>query len=67
MPQPSGGVGAVKTTVRVVVVVDWRRQRVHTVTADEERARQSIAELLGRYGGDNLSASLTVGLVEVDQ
>ncbi len=54
-------------TVRVVVVVDWRRQRVHTITTDDAAARRAATELLAKYGGDNLSASMTVGLVEVDQ
>lgn len=48
--------------VRVIVVVNWRRGRVHGITCDQELAQRWARQLVARYG-DPLAASLTVDLV----
>lgn len=54
----------VSRLVRVVVVVDWRRQTVHGITCDNTEARQWTRELIDKYDGDNLAASMFVSLVD---
>jgi hypothetical protein len=51
--------------VRVIVVSDHRRGTVHGMTNDHAEAQQWTRELIAKYGGDNLSAGMTGGLVEV--
>lgn len=48
---------------RVVVVVDWRRQRVHGITCDNAEAQQCHRQIVDRHGGGPLAATQTVGLV----
>lgn len=55
LPQPE--------TLRVVVVVDWRRQRVHGLTTDNAKAQQWTREIIAKHDGDPLAATMTVGLV----
>lgn len=50
--------------VRVVVVVDWRRQRVHGLTTDNAAAQQWTREIIAKHDGDPLAATMTVGLVD---
>jgi hypothetical protein len=53
--------------VRVVVVTDWRRQRVYSITADDDQARQDVRDVAAKYGNDPLSATMTVWLVDPGQ
>lgn len=53
-------------TVRVLVVLDTRRDRVHAVTGDQDEAQRLTRELVAKAGGDNLAATMTVGLVTPD-
>ena len=52
--------------VRVLVVVNWRRGRVHGITCDQATAQQWTRQLVARYDGDPLAATLTVDLVYPD-
>ncbi len=52
--------------VRVIAVVDWRRQRVHGFTHDHEEARQWCRNLIDRYD-DPLAATVTAGLINVPE
>ena len=49
--------------VRVIVVVNWRRERVHGITCEQEQAQRWILELVAKYDGDPLAATQTAGLV----
>lgn len=49
--------------VRVVVVVNWKRQRVHGMTTDDAKAREWVLEIVNKYR-DPLAATMTVDLVE---
>lgn len=51
--------------VRVFVVVDWRRQRVHDVTRDQAESQQWVRDIVARNDGDRLAATQTVALVPV--
>jgi hypothetical protein len=49
--------------VRVIAVVDCRRGLVHGMTCDEAVAQQWARDLMDKYGGDRLAASMNVALV----
>lgn len=51
--------------VRVIAVVDWRRQRVHGFTTSDTEAQQWCRKIVARHGGDPLAATMTVDLVDV--
>ncbi|MCG5464326.1 hypothetical protein MED01_002492 [Micromonospora sp. MED01] len=55
---------AIQDWVRVVVVVDWTRQRVHGLTCDNTEAQQWAREIVAKHNGDPLAATMTVGLVD---
>lgn len=50
--------------VRVVVVVDWTRQRVHGLTCDDGEAQQWARAIVAKHNGDPLAATMTVGVVD---
>jgi hypothetical protein len=52
------------TSARVIVVVDWRRQRVHGLTTDQAEAKRWCRDVVNRHGGDPLAATMTAGLVD---
>lgn len=54
----------IKDWVRVVVVVDWTRQRVHGLTCDNAEARQWARDIVANHGGNPLAATMTVSLVD---
>jgi hypothetical protein len=49
--------------VRVLVVLDKRRGTVHGITCDQDEAQRWTRALIAKAGGDNLAATMTVGLV----
>lgn len=49
--------------IRVVVVVNWRTQRVHGLTCDNAEAQRWARDIVAKHNGDPLAASMTVGLV----
>lgn len=49
--------------LRVIAVVNWRKQRVHGITCDQAQAQEWVREIGDRYGDDHLSASMCVDLV----
>lgn len=49
--------------VRVFVVLDKRRGTVHGITCDQDKAQRWTRALIAKAGGDNLAATMTVGLV----
>lgn len=51
--------------VRVVVVVDWVRQRVHTITTDDAYAQQATRELAAKYDGNPNAATMWAWAVDV--
>ena len=51
--------------VRVHIVVNHRTMRVHGVTADEETALAWMNEVTSKYGGDPLSVSRAVDVIEI--
>ncbi len=53
--------------VRVIVVVDWRRQRVHGITTNQIQAQRWTREIAERYGDDHTSATMTADVVIVSE
>jgi hypothetical protein len=53
----------VSESVRVVVVVNWRRQRVHGLTSSDTEAQRWTRDIVAKHNGDPLAATMTVGLV----
>ncbi|NUT52387.1 MAG: hypothetical protein HOV94_34600 [Saccharothrix sp.] len=51
--------------VRVVVVVDWVRHRVHTITSDDAAAQQATRELAAKYDGNPNAATMWAWAVDV--
>lgn len=49
--------------VRVLAVVNWRRERVHGITCDQQQAQRWVRELVAQYDGDPLAVTQTVDLV----
>jgi hypothetical protein len=49
--------------VRVIVVLDRTRGRVHSITSSNDEARQHVAELTAKHNGPDHAATMTVGLV----
>lgn len=50
--------------LRVVAVVNWRSQRVHGITSDQEEAKQWVREICDKYG-DPLAAGQCVDVVDL--
>ncbi|GAA1395225.1 hypothetical protein ACFQZ4_24075 [Catellatospora coxensis] len=51
--------------VRVVVVVDWVRSRVHMITSDDAAARQATVELAAKYDGNPNAVTMWAWAVDV--
>lgn len=49
--------------VRVIVVLDKTRGRVHSITSSDSDAQQHVRELAATHGGDPNAATMTVGTV----
>lgn len=56
---------AMTDTVRVCVVLDARRSRIHTITGDDAEAQRTVRDLAAK-GHYPLAATMTVGLVTPD-
>lgn len=65
MTLPTDPVEAVTDTVRVCVVLDTRRSRIHTITGDDAEAQRTVRDLAAK-GLYPLAATMTVGLVTPD-
>ena len=52
------------TPVRVLVVLDAVRGRIHSITASDDEARRHVRELVAKHNGPNHAATMTVGLVD---
>jgi hypothetical protein len=52
--------------IRVTAVVNWKRERVHGITADPDEAKQWVREICARHG-DPLAASACVDVVRAGQ
>lgn len=50
--------------VRVIVVVNWVRGTVHSITSDQDEARRHVAELIAKYPGHPRAATQTAWVVE---
>jgi hypothetical protein len=50
---------------RVIVVVDWPRQRVHGITTDQAQAQDWVRQIAAKYGGNQLAATMTADAIEV--
>jgi prophage DNA circulation protein len=65
MTLPTDPGEAMTDTVRVCVVLDTRRSRIHTITGDDAEAQQTVRDLAAK-GTYPLAATMTVGLVTPD-
>jgi hypothetical protein len=52
--------------IRVVVVVNWRKQRVHSITSDNGQAQDQVRELVAKYG-DPLAATMTAWAIRAEK